>query len=149
MQSFLLPQVGVISTGQQWDFKMPRYAHIHLNSTEPKRSKGWYDTDLLHYPNLPPKEELRVMSDEEWGNRHINDHHYNDEFVKKPEPTNEEIAETVKRSAKVRHTASNEKVLQFYEEAVPVPEDWKDYRSSLRAIINGNGSLVLPEPPKS
>jgi hypothetical protein len=130
---------------------MPRYAHIHLEQSDvPKQSKGWYDTDLLKYPNLPPLDQLRVMSDQEWADRHINNHYHSnhDVFMPKPEPTKEEIAKAVQKTAKNIHEESNDIVLRCYEDGIPVPKEWKDYRATLRAIIDGNGAIELPSPPK-
>jgi hypothetical protein len=131
---------------------MPKYAHIHLEiSNIPKLPKGWYDTDLLNYPNLPPKNELREMTDEEWSQRHINSHHHNisNTFVARPEPTKEDIARSVRSKAKHALDKSDDIVLRCYEDGVPVPQEWKDYRTSLRRIIDGNGAQSLPEVPKS
>jgi hypothetical protein len=126
---------------------MTRYAHIDLNDSTPKRSKGWYDTELLKYPNLPPENELREMTDEEWDNRHSNNHYHKGQFVKAPPPTNEDIARRIKRGANARYDVSNEMVLRFFEEGLPLPNEWKVYRATLRAIIQGNGALELPKAP--
>src|ERR1700686_607564 len=128
---------------------MTKYAHIHLDDSTPQLSKGWYDTDTITYPILPPKEELREMSDEEWDSRHDHDHYHAGTFVKRPGPSEEELVSRSRDLARRKLDESNNIVLQCYEESTPVPEEWKNYRSALRAIINGNGSLVLPEPPNS
>jgi hypothetical protein len=128
---------------------MTKYSHIHLDDSTPQLSKGWYDTDAFKYSNLPPIEELREMSDEEWESRHDHDHYHEGNFVKRPAPSEKELAERAQDLARRKLDESKEIVLQCYEDSIPVPEEWKNYRSTLRAIINGNGSLVLPEPPKS
>lgn len=53
-----------------------------------------------------------------------------------------------KEDARARLMKSDITVLRCYERAVPVPLDWAEYRSSLRAIISAeSGDPTQPLPP--
>lgn len=47
---------------------MPKYLLYDPTAPSPQRIDGAFDTDLLNYPRLPPKERLLEVSDEEWAN---------------------------------------------------------------------------------
>ncbi|HEY1441395.1 MAG TPA: hypothetical protein VGF65_11265 [Mycobacterium sp.] len=50
---------------------MPQYAQI--NPSDPDRHViGWYDTDLLDYPTLPPSEAMFQVTEAEWEGRMAN-----------------------------------------------------------------------------
>ena len=129
---------------------MPKYAHLKQTNYEgPFLSDGWYDTDSINYPNLPPLSELREMTLEEWENRHVQDHYHQGKFVKRPEPTQEQIEEYNSRLAATAHEKSNAVVMRYYEEGFSVPDEWRDYRKTLRSIIKGEVKVTeLPKQPK-
>ena len=45
---------------------MPKYAWC---PKRPGQVLGWYDTDMLHYPNLPPSSELIELNEQQWNAR--------------------------------------------------------------------------------
>lgn len=45
---------------------MPQYAQFDPTAGSPAPVTGWYDTDILHYPNLPPESCLVQMTGAEW-----------------------------------------------------------------------------------
>lgn len=48
---------------------MTQYAYFDSNAAAPSRVLGWYDTDALHYPNLPPASDLFEVTAAEWAAR--------------------------------------------------------------------------------
>lgn len=45
---------------------MPKYAAFDPNVADPKPVIGWYDTDAITYPNLPPQNALLVLNGSQW-----------------------------------------------------------------------------------
>jgi len=45
---------------------MPRYAQYDSASPSPAPVTGWYDTDILAYPNLPPASDLIEVDASNW-----------------------------------------------------------------------------------
>jgi hypothetical protein len=50
---------------------MPRFAQYDPKAEQPAPVIGWYDTDILDYPNLPGEKELIQMTDSQWA-KHFN-----------------------------------------------------------------------------
>jgi hypothetical protein len=48
---------------------MPQYAQFDPTVEEPAPVLGWYDTDALHYPNLPAQDALLLMTADQWAHR--------------------------------------------------------------------------------
>lgn len=48
---------------------MPKYAHFDHTAPTPQPVLGWYDTDALDYPNLPPPADMLPMSEDQWKSR--------------------------------------------------------------------------------
>jgi hypothetical protein len=48
---------------------MPFYAGFDHTQPEPIPVSGWYDTDLIDYPNLPAADDLLEMTPEQWADR--------------------------------------------------------------------------------
>lgn len=48
---------------------MPQYAHFDHTEQAPQPVLGWYDTDALHYPRLPPKADMLEMTPQQWAQR--------------------------------------------------------------------------------
>lgn len=49
---------------------MPKYAYYDHTQQQPTPVLGWFDTDILHYPNLPDKADLlEIISQGAWDNR--------------------------------------------------------------------------------
>lgn len=62
--------------------------------------------------------------------------------------TREQIVEGVRIAASAALAASDSAIIAFYENGAPVPEQWKAYRASLRAIISGQDQpTTLPKSP--
>lgn len=47
---------------------MPQYASFD-HTIDPSPVIGWYDTDVLYYPNLPAEEDLLQLTPEQWVDR--------------------------------------------------------------------------------
>ena len=45
---------------------MPKYARFDSAAPGSTPVLGWYDTDLLHYPELPPDADMLALSDDAW-----------------------------------------------------------------------------------
>ncbi len=45
---------------------MPQYAEFDSTAPSPSPVIGWYDTDALVYPNLPPPQNLFQLTSEQW-----------------------------------------------------------------------------------
>src|ERR1700759_4372888 len=45
---------------------MPKFARFDPTQPAPYPVRGWYDTDLLHYPKLPDASQLIAVSDADW-----------------------------------------------------------------------------------
>jgi hypothetical protein len=50
---------------------MPQYAYYDP-SISPSQVKGWYDTDLVNYTNLPSTNNLFLLTAEQWAGRMTN-----------------------------------------------------------------------------
>lgn len=48
---------------------MPKYARFDPASPAPQPVTGWYDTDALDYPDLPPAANLLEIKQEQWDAR--------------------------------------------------------------------------------
>lgn len=48
---------------------MPRYAWFDHTVADPSPVMGWYDTDALTYPSLPPAADLLAMTNDQWAAR--------------------------------------------------------------------------------
>jgi len=65
-----------------------------------------------------------------------------------PPPSAEEISAQLSRSAQEELDKSDVTVARCYEAGVPVPEQWRTYRSALRAIVKAPTSATeLPTRP--
>jgi hypothetical protein len=51
---------------------MPQYAQYNPAIAAPSPVTGWYDTDLLSYPNLPPLSDLLQVTAAQWTARMAN-----------------------------------------------------------------------------
>ncbi len=51
---------------------MPKYAHFDPAATAPQPVTGWFDTDLVRYPTMPPAAELLAVSYDQWQQRLAN-----------------------------------------------------------------------------
>lgn len=45
---------------------MPKYAQFDATAPSPSPVLGWFDTDILHYPNLPGLSSLIELTDTQW-----------------------------------------------------------------------------------
>lgn len=48
---------------------MPKFAQFDPAAPAPQPVIGWYDTDALDYPNLPPAEKLLKLTESQWDGR--------------------------------------------------------------------------------
>lgn len=48
---------------------MTRYAQFDSTQPAPQKVIGWYDTELVSYPNLPDEDDLLVLTDQQWDGR--------------------------------------------------------------------------------
>ena len=48
---------------------MSKFAQFDSTAAAPQPVIGWYDTDLLNYPSLPPATDLLELSDAQWSAR--------------------------------------------------------------------------------
>lgn len=48
---------------------MPKFAQFDPAASDPKPVTGWYDTDILTYPNLPPVSDLLQITQQQWESR--------------------------------------------------------------------------------
>ena len=51
---------------------MPQFAHFDPTATAPQPVTGWFDTDLIRYPTMPPAAELLAVSSDQWQQRLAN-----------------------------------------------------------------------------
>jgi hypothetical protein len=51
---------------------MTKYAHFLHTDPSPQRVRGWYDTGLFAYPNLPDAADLLQLTDAQWDARMTN-----------------------------------------------------------------------------
>lgn len=51
---------------------MPQFAHFDHTVADPKPVIGWFDTDLLDYPNLPAAADLLQVTAAQWAARMAN-----------------------------------------------------------------------------
>jgi hypothetical protein len=51
---------------------MPQYACFDHTAPSPQPVIGWYDTDAVSYPNLPPSDNLLAVSADQWTARLTN-----------------------------------------------------------------------------
>lgn len=45
---------------------MAKYAGYDSTKASPSQVTGWYDTDILHYPNLPESGNLLEVTPSQW-----------------------------------------------------------------------------------
>lgn len=64
-----------------------------------------------------------------------------------PGPTPEQISQALIQDALGALAKSDETVSRCYENAVAVPQEWRDYRNALRAIAS-TGEGVIPTRPE-
>ena len=51
---------------------MPKFALYEASGSQPYPVVGWYDTDLLNYPNLPAEDKLFLLTEAQWQAHLIN-----------------------------------------------------------------------------
>ncbi|MDB5849780.1 MAG: hypothetical protein JWP29_3532 [Rhodoferax sp.] len=45
---------------------MPKFVRYDHNAPAPAPALGWYDTDLVAYPSMPPSADLLQLTDQDW-----------------------------------------------------------------------------------
>jgi hypothetical protein len=138
---------------------MPFYAEYDPSVASPSPVKTWYDVhdtsdnpSGFKYPTLPPGERLYSVTPEQWT-----------EHMKDPsgwaisdgalvphvrQPTAEWLKNDLILQAKAAlGTSTQTVVLRCFEEAMPVPAEWKAYRDALRQVIDGTLDTMPEEPP--
>ena len=48
---------------------MPKYARFDSTAPRPAPVLGWYDTDLIPYPELPDSADMLELTDDQWAAR--------------------------------------------------------------------------------
>jgi hypothetical protein len=130
------------------------YAKFDSSASGPTPIVAYYDTDFHPYPKInfsvPGFFEL---SEEDWKKRKDNSWHFCGKLIDQPERTDKE-KEAIRLKALVQKAEialkdSDSLVLKHYENDEPVSQQVRDYRKTLRSIIDGSsGSISLPDVPK-
>lgn len=51
---------------------MTQYVYFNSSSKDPKPIIGWFDTEVVDYPNLPPNDSLLEVTEDQW-TQHMSD----------------------------------------------------------------------------
>lgn len=81
---------------------MPKFAQFDPAAPSPQPVIGWYDTDSVNYPNLPPAANLLQLTQAQWDGRFATPFVQNGKLVATPAPTAAQLlssAQTDKLSA--------------------------------------------------
>lgn len=125
---------------------MTQYAQYDPSVASPSPVIGWYDTDVFRYTNLPEAGHLVVATTDQWKS------HFNNAFAVENGstlvPYTTPAAVDTRVNAKALLAKSDTTVIRCAEHGVAVPQEWKDYRSALRAIVSGSSTTTqLPTEP--
>ena len=138
---------------------MPYFAEYDPSVSPPSRVVAWYDVfdagnpEGIPYPKLPAEERLFVVSKDEWAAHLENPSGWAINGGKlvpyQPRPSAEVLQRRVQTNASGALAESTQNVvLRCFEEDVPVPDDWKAYRRTLRDIAEGTTTVTeLPTAP--
>jgi hypothetical protein len=141
---------------------MPHYVQLDLKAPLPSKVLGFFSTEPLpgRLP-IPYKDDFTKgpyvqVSDAVWDTRHTC--HYWDGTKLVDDPTGHRqkiaaLAEAMKNRTVLQRQAENlldttnqTVVLRCFEEAIPLPDEWKAYRATLRQIKDG-APYPLPTQP--
>lgn len=118
-----------------------------------KSTNGFYDSEIHMQSQIP--EDAQAITQEEY------------EFIMSAQsegkiivsnvggkpiigdyvPDEEEQLKFLKKAAQILLNKSDVTIARCYENNIPVPEDWKQFRADLRTILNSDEIVALPNRP--
>lgn len=115
-------------------------------------TKGFYDTDInavipADAVRITRAEHAALLAAQATGKEITSDAKGKPVAVER-EVTVMDQSAIIRLEAVAAFKESDSALLDFYEQGVPVPDEWKKYRDVLRDIIAGNGTLKVPDKPK-
>jgi hypothetical protein len=139
---------------------MTYFAEYDSTVPAPSPVLGWYSVyhaegnpEGFEYPNLPANDRLFTLTVSQWNDHFNNPNDWavdgNALVPHKKLPSVEVMLMVLKAKAAAYHKQSDAVIMRFYEEGVPVSDDWKTYRKQLRVIAEtGVGDIpVSPNEP--
>jgi hypothetical protein len=127
---------------------MTYYIRHDSTAEGPTPSTGFYDTEKADYKIDFTHPDFIEVSEAEWQTRKKKSHVHNRQLVDPPPMTTDQLALRAQRIAEHHYEQSHKTILRFFEEAIPVPEEWKEYRQNLRNIALGNIKVTaVPSAP--